>query len=390
MKIPMPDGSGTLDLLYLSADADRHGNPRLYFRRPGQRKIRLREKPGTQAFLDEYRRAYNGELAAAPAATAGAEARPGSLLWLVRLYVSTAPAMKTMKQRGRRRRLLEEICLETFVTLGDTIPHGDKPAAMMGDSHVRMICDARSESPEAANERLKALRGLFKWAKGLSHVTGIARDPAREVAYIRIVTDGFHAWTIEEVEQYERRHPVGTKARLALDLFLYTGVRRSDVVRLGPQMERRGWLHFSEVKGADNLPKPRDIPILPPLRRSIDATASGHLAYLVTEYGKPFTANGFGNWFRKRCDEAGLPQCSAHGLRKAGATIAAENGASEHQLMAVFGWESPKQAALYTRKARRKKLVGAGMPLLIAERNESPNVPPEEGVAEGETKVASK
>jgi len=74
--------------------------------------------------------------------------------------------------------------------------------------------------------------------------------------------------------------------------------------------------------------------------------ADGHLAYLVTEFGKPFTANEFGNWFRKRCDEAGLPQCSAHGLRKAGATIAANTGATEHQLMAIYGWESPKQAAL--------------------------------------------
>ncbi|MCE3248703.1 MAG: integrase family protein, partial [Geminicoccaceae bacterium] len=56
--------------------------------------------------------------------------------------------------------------------------------------------------------------------------------------------------------------------------------------------------------------------------------------------------------------------CSAHGLRKAGATIAAENGATEHQLMAIFGWDSPKQAALYTRAANRRKLAGGAMHLL--------------------------
>jgi hypothetical protein len=46
------------------------------------------------------------------------------------------------------------------------------------------------------------------------------------------------------------------------------------------------------------------------------------------------------------------------------ATIAAENGATEHMLMSIYGWESPKQAALYTRKARRARLAQAGMQYL--------------------------
>ncbi len=99
----------------------------------------------------------------------------------------------------------------------------------------------------------------------------------------------------------------------------------------------------------------------------------------MTEFGKPFTAAGFGNWFRKRCDEAGLKHCSAHGLRKAGVTIGADNGATEHQLMAIYGWESPKQAALYTRKANRKKLAGAAMHLLIPEQKMDVKCPTFEG-----------
>jgi hypothetical protein len=34
------------------------------------------------------------------------------------------------------------------------------------------------------------------------------------------------------------------------------------------------------------------------------------------------------------------------GLRKAGATVAAENGATPHQLMAIFGWNTLAQAEL--------------------------------------------
>jgi hypothetical protein len=83
----------------------------------------------------------------------------------------------------------------------------------------------------------------------------------------------------------------------------------------------------------------------------------------VTKFGKPHTANGFGTWFGRRCDEADVPG-SAHGLRKCGATIAAERGATAHQLMACYGWSTLKQAEVYTRAAERMKLAGSGMALI--------------------------
>jgi integrase len=68
------------------------------------------------------------------------------------------------------------------------------------------------------------------------------------------------AWPEQDVARYEARHPIGTKARLAFDLLLYTGVRRSDVVRLGPQMERDGKLVFSEAKGSSRIVKAHELP----------------------------------------------------------------------------------------------------------------------------------
>jgi integrase len=104
------------------------------------------------------------------------------------------------------------------------------------------------------------------------------------------------------VARFEARHPIGIKAHLALVLLLYAGVRRSDLVRLGRQ-------------------------------HVIDASPTDDLTFLVTAQGKPFTAPGFTNWFRERCAEAALLDRSAHGLRKARAARAAENGATTHQLM---------------------------------------------------------
>jgi integrase len=106
---------------------------------------------------------------------------------------------------------------------------------------------------------------------------------------------------------------------------MYTGARRSDVVRLGPQHVRDGSIKFQQRKTGVTV----ELPIASTLQETIAATAHvGATAFLVTEYGKPFTAAGFGNWFRDRCNETGLPQCSAHGVRKASAARAAENGAT--------------------------------------------------------------
>ena len=104
--------------------------------------------------------------------------------------------------------------------------------------------------------------------------------------------------------------------------------------------------------------------------KMIDATPSKGLTYLETSFGKPFTRKGFGTQFKRWCVSAGLPHCSAHGLRKAGATVAAERGATPYQLMAIYGWKSLSQALGYTKAAEQKRLAAAAMHLL-AERDES-------------------
>ncbi len=143
---------------------------------------------------------------------------------------------------------------------------------------------------------------------------------------------------------------------------------------------------ITEQKNRANKPKHREIPILPVLRAELDANPSGHLAYIVSEWDRPYASSkAFGNRFKLWCRQAGLPHCTAHGLRKAGATRAADNGATEHQLMAMFGWDSPKQAALYTRKANRKRLAAEAMHKLMPGQTENESVPPEGAVVSGGT-----
>ena len=190
-------------------------------------------------------------------------------------------------------------------------------------------------------------------------------NPAREVKFLKSKRQGgFHAWDDAEIAQFEARHPIGTKARLALALLLYSGQRRSDIVVFGRQHVKAGWLHFVQHKNRNRSPVTLQLPILPELQSVIDQSPTGDMTFLVTAFGKPFTNNGFGNWFGDRCREAGLQDRSAHGLRKASARRLAEWGATTEQIKAWCGWKTAKEADRYLREVNQRKLAGSVVTLL--------------------------
>jgi integrase/recombinase XerD len=335
-----------LKLKHLSGDVDRHGNARFYVRIPGRPKVRIRGVPGS----DEFMAAYHAAIAA-PTTTAPGHAVPGSLRHLCQLYFGSIvfKALDIATQTWRRR-ALDGICRA----------YGDQPVAKMEDRHVRKIVEERADKPTAAKKRLRAMQALFKWA--LEQTPPLIRaNPARDVKPIRYFEKGHHSWTLEEVEAFEERHPLGTKAWLAMALMLYTACRREDAVRLGPQHVRRGRVQFTQAKNEHRSPVTMDIPLHADLAAAIEASRSRHLTFLTTALGKPFTPGGFGNWFRERCNEAGLPHCSAHGLRKATAARLAERGATPHEIMAVTGHRSLEEIERYTRAARRAGLADSAM-----------------------------
>lgn len=363
------------DVRYLLLDRDRHGNARLYARKHGRR-IRIRAAFDTPAFHIEFGQALEAlDRPPEPAKrTRPLQAKPGSLQWLVDQYTANCTDFLTMEPDGQRvrRNRLQAVCDEE-VKLGAGGPTlGEMSYQHIKAEHVAKLKNRHVAEPEGANNRIKALRQLYRWAIEAKHAT---HSPAKEVPYFKVASEGFHTWTIGEVRQYMDRHAPGTKARRALMLALLTGGRRSDLVRLGKQMLRDGWLRWIEKKGSRQKVKVTEIPVLPALQAELDLAPADEMTFLVSERGRPFSAASFGNWFRKRCDEAGLKHCSAHGLRKAGATFAAEAGATVYQLMAIYGWTTEKQAANYVKKANRKRLAGDAMHLLDR-TDEKPIVPP--------------
>lgn len=327
---------------HLHREITRHRKVVWYVHLPGKPRVRLREPYGSKEFVAEYEAAIAGRPASMPG-------KPGAatLGWLIARYMDSSKwaGLGLATQRGRSAIFKHVINRD-----------GEKPFAALEKKHIIAGRERRQKTPAAANNFLKAMRGLFGWAvkADLAKV-----DPTKEVERLSVKTEGFHVWTDDEVAAFEARWPVGTRERLALDLLLYTGLRRGDAVRLGRQHVRDGIFKIRTEKNGVWV----EAPILPPLARSIAAAPTGDLAYIAGERGQPMKKGSFGNWFRAACDAASVPG-AAHGLRKAGATRAAENGASTRELKSIFGWDNDAMPSLYTRTADRARMAKGAMSML--------------------------
>lgn len=219
---------------HVTADFDvRYERYRYYYRRAGMKKIRL---PDIKA--DEFEAAYEAAKVAAEKATpsTNAKAPKESLRWLTdRYYLSQEWRLLDPTTQRRRQAKLEQVCAK----------HGHKRYRLMERKHVVAMRDDLTKTPHAANNLIKAMKGLFKWALTAGHVE---RNVMVEVHKMKTPTGGWHTWTVAEVAQYLHRHPMGTKPALAMALVMFTGCRRSDAPRLGKQHRSGNELTFTQKK----------------------------------------------------------------------------------------------------------------------------------------------
>jgi integrase len=82
---------------------------------------------------------------------------------------------------------------------------------------------------------------------------------------------GYKTWSESHIERFEACHAIGTKAWLAFALLLYTGQRRGDVVKMGPQQIHRGVLTIDQGMTDGNDTAHLEIPVHPKLQAIIDA-----------------------------------------------------------------------------------------------------------------------
>jgi site-specific recombinase XerD len=339
---------------HLHHEYNRHGNPVWYVRKGKGPRIRIKHEYGT----DEFNEAYDTAVSGQTPKPAGKAAK-GSLEWLWMLYRQTA-AWTDLSMATRRQR---ENIMRNVLKTG-----GNQPLSKISSKSIKAGIDRRKG--HAARHFLDTMKGLYKWAIDAEHVK---IDPTAGKAVTKPKTKGFPVWEENEIIQFEQRWPRGTRERVMFDIYCYTGLRRGDAAALGRQHIKSGVISIDTEKTGTRV----TIPVLEVLQKTLDAGPTGDLAFIASAKGHRMTKESVGNAFRDACRAAGIKK-SAHGLRKAAATRAANNGATEAQLEAIFGWEGGKMAALYTRTANREKLASGAMSTLARTEPET-SIPAPQG-----------
>lgn len=331
----------------------------VFFRKRGCPKVRMRETYNSPEFWRRYAelldKAKSGELKAPPAGTP----KPNTWRWLcVQYFGSTTGLLNLDDPTARARRLILEATFDEPIAPDDPVKFGDVPIGAFTAKAVAVLRDRKKSAPDAANARVKAIRKVFSWAlKPENDVKGVTTNPARDITRLQSKRPGgHHTWSEDDVDQFQARHPTGTKAHLAMTLLLNCGGRLGDVIALGNQHTRNGRLRYTQEKNRRRKPMPIDIEMPQDLQDAINAGPVGDLTFLHSRFNRPFTKSGFGHWFKQCCVEAGLHQHSAHGLRKCAAVRIAHNRGTLEQSKAAMGWRENRTPARYQEQANRSFL----------------------------------
>lgn len=334
-------------LKYVHRFKDRYGLIRYYLRKPGAKRVALPD-PSDPKFYSAYSAALNGKPIEQSAEAPISTSVPGSLADLICHWRTThAYKSKEPSTQAVYNRLIKRI---------EMADYSRASAVTMAPVNVRYIIRQFSDSPTTANRILTILNSLMDTAIDLGW-----RDtnPCFGIKRIRVESEGIHSWTDDEIRLYESHWPSGTKARLAFALLLYTGQRRSDVVKMGAG-------DCKEFSGASMLSvkqQKTNVKLLIPIHANLQKELANpelklQPTFLLAERGKPYSANGFYNSFTDWCREAGLPTgCSPHGLRKAAGRKLAEAGCTPHQIASILGHKTLTEVERYTRAADQSLLA---------------------------------
>jgi integrase len=311
----------------------RHKKWVFYFRMGKGRRIRL-PNPADPAFKSAYMAALTGSPVAVE------RIYEGTLQWLWDRYTT-----ESAKWAGYSAATQKQQRLIMAKVLKANAKHA---LTAFTQDVIQEGVDKRHETPAMAGNFLKTMKGMFGWGKKMRLVM---IDPTVGVEAPTYKTEGFPAWTVEDVVAFRTKWEIGTPERLAMELMLLAGLRRSDVVTVGRQHINGRILSIDTMKTGARI----SVELSDDLLKIIEATPRRGLHLVESAHGKPFVKESFGNWFRDKCTDANVTK-SAHGLRKLSATLAAEGGAATHQLLAQYGWTNIATAEIYTRGVDRRKL----------------------------------
>lgn len=332
---------------YVRRYKDRQGATRIYYRRAGEPQIPLRGPLFSETFWADYQKAVMGQKPKPP--VGAARTKSGTFNDLIsRYYKSSAFTTLAESTRNTYRSQIEQFRKE----------HGDKPVKALKAKHVDAILGKLAETSTAQAHKLrKRLSTLMRLAVKWEYTSD---NPILNAERISHKTKGYETWSESDVAQFRRHWPEGTAQRLAFELMLYTGLRRSDVVRLGRGHIQSDYVVISTKKSQEMVEL--NIPIHADFRAVLDAIDHDHERLIITQHGVPRSEKSFTNWIIEAARDAGLPpHRSPHGLRKAACRRLAEAGCSALEVMSITGHRNIKEIETYCAAVNKKRLANAAI-----------------------------
>jgi site-specific recombinase XerD len=323
--------------LHVTRQRTRHGKIVFYFRIGKGKRHRLPDITAPD-FMETYQRFLAGNITPAKHRLI-----QGSLKWLVEIYLDSGKfnglAENTKKNR---RNILMAVANE----------HPNFSVAEITSPNIRLGMEKRT--PSMANNYLKAMSHMFKWAVSVDHVKV---NPCAGVSKINYNREDAPIWEEPDLALYRQKWPTGTNQRLAMEIMYHCGLALADACRLGKMHIKGSMIEIARKKTGVT----QYIPITDQVQTVLDMVPKGNMVFLLTSYGKPFTPDGLGNMLLNARRKAKIGEyCESHGLRRKRAVDLAEGGATALQLMSIMGWEDIKEAELYTKRADKRKLAISG------------------------------
>jgi integrase len=204
----------------------------------GAPKIRIRGEYGTPEFEAAYQAAVTNAPARKPPEI---KASKGTLEWAWLLYKQSGAWQSGIGKATRRQR--ENIMKHVLKNAGS------QPLSKIDSTAIRDGVDRRARTPSQAKNFKQTMSQFFAWLKEAKIVK---ENPCDGVALPkRPRTGGFKEWTEEDVLKYEKRWPIGTRQRVMLDVYMYTGLRRGDAASVGKQhIAKQTVMERDEATGA--------------------------------------------------------------------------------------------------------------------------------------------
>ncbi len=329
-------------LKYVNVYTDRTGKRRIYLRRPGHPRIPLPGPYKSEAFW----KAYHAAMDATEQAEKTTRNAPGTIgAAIVGYYASIEFKALAASTQAVYRGILERFREK----------HGHGPIATIKTHHVNKLIDEMADTPAAASNFRKRLVGVFDYAVG----AGLRTDnPVRAAKKPKIKSDGHRTWTESDIAAYRARWPEDAPQRVAMEVLLHTGLRRSDAVRIGWGNVHDDLIVVKAKKTGAGL----NIPIHADLWRFLRACPKSVATFISKGNEGARSEKAFSAYISGAAARAGLPKGSSpHGLRKAACRRLAEAGCSALEIMSITGHTDIREVERYCREAQRKLLARSAM-----------------------------